>query len=144
MVFQKIEPKTPERIFWKFNKEGDFIVGQLAEIIREFGINKSVVYVLKTGLNDDSFVYVWDHTTLSERLNYAKIGDMIKIVYTGKKKKYYTFDVYIDDGKIQEPAPVVEFVEDVQSVESVQPAEELEPLQVKEDIVSREENQATL
>jgi len=101
MVFKKIESNSAEINYWKFTKIGDSITGKLKDIEKDVGVNKSVVYVLDCiGIE----VRVWDNTVLADRMNHVKIGDLIQIIYTGKKKKYYTFDVLVDDGQ-QETTP---------------------------------------
>lgn len=96
MVFKKIETKSAEKNYWKFSKPGESVVGKLKEIQKDVGINKSIVYVLEESSGKE--VLIWNHTTLEEKMNVVKLGDLIQIVFTGKKKNYYTFEVYIDDG----------------------------------------------
>jgi hypothetical protein len=96
MVFKKVDTKNPEKVYWKFTKTGDSITGKYKDIEKDVGVNKSIVYVLDVNGQD---VRIWDNTVLADRMNEVKIGDLIQIIYTGKKKNYFTFDVLVDDGQ---------------------------------------------
>lgn len=92
MVFQKVEVNA-----WKFNNTGDEIIGTLAAVRDDVGINKARVYDLQ--ISDVLKVSVWGSTVLNEKMHEVKIGQLIKIIYLGKKKNYHNFDVFIDDGQ---------------------------------------------
>lgn len=75
MAYKEIKPED-----WKPEKEEDFIEGVLANIQKDVGENKSMLYNLETleGVKN-----VWGSAILDSRMAFAKIGDKIKITYKG-------------------------------------------------------------
>ncbi len=99
MVFQNVEPEV-----WKHDKEGDAVEGFYLAMQKEVGEYKSNAYKLES--KDGKKWLVFGSNVLDDKMQFAKVGDLIRIVYKGKggeesnkKKQYNIYELQIDDGK---------------------------------------------
>jgi len=99
MVFQNVELEV-----WKHEKEGDSVEGFYLAMQKEVGEYKSNAYKLE-GTDGKKWV-VFGNNVLDDKMQVAKVGDLIRIVFKGKggeesvgKKKYNIYELQIDDGK---------------------------------------------
>lgn len=78
---------------WKHEKEGDFVCGIFKSVKKNYGENKSTIYILKQ--EDGSLIGVWDSAVLKDKIDLIDIGDDIKIIYLGKAKgkKYHNYKI---------------------------------------------------
>jgi len=76
MAYQEVDPST-----WKYEKEGDFIEGELVQVQENIGPNDSMLYSLKT---PEGVTNVWGATILDQRMALVNLGDKLKITYQGK------------------------------------------------------------
>lgn len=93
MVFKLIEPNV-----WKFENEGDEIIGTLLRVEEDKGKYKSRIYHLET--EDGKQLSVFGSTVLNDKMSYISIGNKIKIVFKGKVQgkdsEYNDFEVFKD------------------------------------------------
>ncbi len=99
MVFQNVEPEV-----WKHENEGDSVEGSYLSMQPEAGEYKSAAYKLM-GTDGKKWI-VFGNVVLDDKMLFAKVGDLIRIVYKGKggeesggKQKYNVYELFIDDGK---------------------------------------------
>ena len=74
-MYKEINPST-----WSYEKEGDFIEGILIQKQEDIGVNKSMLYSIKT---PEGVMNVWGATILDQRMAFTKEGDKLKITYQG-------------------------------------------------------------
>jgi|WetSurMetagenome_2_1015567.scaffolds.fasta_scaffold203885_4 hypothetical protein len=88
--WKKIEPK-----FWKPEKVDDEVSGVLVGKEENVGKFKSMVYHIER--NGEQF-NLFGSTVIDDKLKYTKLGDLVRIVFKGKKKgknaEYDDFEVY--------------------------------------------------
>jgi len=95
MAYQEVDPST-----WKYEKEGDFIEGELVQVQENIGPNDSMLYSLKT---PEGVTNVWGATILDQRMALVNLGDKIKVTYKGLgeakpgKNAAKIFKVEVDD-----------------------------------------------
>lgn len=70
---------------WKPEAEGDKIQGVYHALKTEVGMNKSNVYLIKTG-DEDEPTSVWGSTVLDARFEEIPIGSEVMIEYLGDVK----------------------------------------------------------
>lgn len=97
MAFQNVEPKV-----WKPEKENDEVIGFFISKKDKAGSYESPLYQLESPGGKRHAIFA--NVVLDDKMAFCKHGDLIKIVYKGKKKSdknqdYKDFDVYIDDGE---------------------------------------------
>lgn len=76
MTYQEINPEL-----WQFEKEGDFIEGILVQKQEDVGVNKSMLYSIKTPSEDVK--NVWGSAVLDSRMAFVSINDKVRITYQG-------------------------------------------------------------
>ena len=87
-------------------KENDEIIGNLKDIEKNVGPNKSMLYTMEKDNGDD--IKVWGSTVLDKRMVAIDIGERVKIVYLGlvtspeTKREYKDFKVYHTKAKHKE------------------------------------------
>jgi len=80
----------------EFLKPGDFVEGELVDVRKDIGKNKSMMYDLQIGTR---VVSVWGSTVLDGRMRRVKKGDFVRIVFKGivpetsDHREYKNFDV---------------------------------------------------
>ena len=108
MVFQNVEPEI-----WKHEKEGDSVEGFYLAMQEDVGKYKSNAYKLESKGGERWLVF--GNNVLDDQMQFAKFGDLIRIVFKGKageeskgKQKYNVYELQIDDGKGKrnEPEPI--------------------------------------
>lgn len=99
MAFQNVEPEI-----WKHEREGDFVEGFYLAMQTDVGKHKSNAYKLEG--RDGKKWLVFGNNVLDDKMQFAKFGDLIRIVFKGKggeesggKKQYNMYELQIDDGK---------------------------------------------
>lgn len=80
MTYQEVNPTT-----WTYEKDGDFIEGELVNVQRDVGVNKSMLYNIKCA--DGVIKSVWGAVVLDARMALVQEGDKVKITYLGKAEK---------------------------------------------------------
>jgi len=65
---------------WRPN-ESEFIVGSVDDKKSGIGVNKSMMYTLKT--ERDGIVALWGSKVLDEKMAHVNIGDLVRITYLG-------------------------------------------------------------
>lgn len=91
-------------------KDNDEIEGIYRGVKEDVGDNHSRLYTIEANRNDHQGMYkVWGSVVLDDRMDSAKIGNQIKLVYLGKIKSekggrsYHNYELYIDvDAEIEE------------------------------------------
>ena len=89
----KVEPNV-----WKPEQDGDEISGVLVLIEEGKGKYNSRIYHIETEASKQLVVY--GTTVLDDEMKYFKAGDLIKIIYKGKRKtedgksEYHNYDVF--------------------------------------------------
>ena len=63
---------------WKPESEGDSIEGVLISKRKDVGVNNSNAYDIE---KENGQFMVWGSTVLDDRMNFAKIGEKVKITY---------------------------------------------------------------
>ena len=82
---------------FKFEKEGDTLIGKLQFKRTDVGKNKSNMYDIQT---EDKLVSVWGTQVLDDKIRLVPIGSEVKIEYLGKKpaensdREYHDFQVF--------------------------------------------------
>jgi len=93
MVFKPIEPNV-----WKFENEGDEVVGTLLRVEEDKGKYKSRIFHIET--EDGKQLSVFGSAVLNDKMSYISLGDKIKIVFRGKvqgkEAEYNDFEVFKD------------------------------------------------
>ena len=101
--------KTP---IWEYLKPGDKIQGVWVRTEENVGENNSNIYVLRQ--EDGSEIGFWGSTILDDRMSRHKIGEEVRVEYTGKKKsktggrEYHTFKTafrmvpFVEEGEEEE------------------------------------------
>ena len=92
MVFKEVGKELPEA--WKPEQEGDSITGVYAQKKENVGANKSNLYYIDV---NGVLKAVWGSIVLDDKMCYISIGDLIKIIYKGKIKKYHNYIVEKDE-----------------------------------------------
>ena len=83
--------KTIEPVVWKPIKEGDNIIGVLInKEPKDENTGMSAKYYIE---NEQGMSFAWGSTVLDDRMQYAKIGQKIRITYEGKTKNKRGQDV---------------------------------------------------
>ena len=94
MTFEKVELNT-----WKPENSNEEIIGTFIKAESDVGTNSSMLYHVEV---EEKPVAIWGSAVLDPKMNAAKPGDSIKIVYLGKgeakggKNAPKLYDVYID------------------------------------------------
>lgn len=94
MAFEEVQTDT-----WKPENPNDEIVGVLINVEKEVGENKSNLYTIENG---DKYIKVWGSTVLDPNMSAVKIGEKVKIVFTGLgeakagRNPPKLFKVYVD------------------------------------------------
>ena len=76
MTYEEVETGT-----WKSEKENDEIEGILVAKEENVGANNSMLYTLEV---DKTPQVVWGSVVLDPKMLGVKVGEKVKIVYTGK------------------------------------------------------------
>lgn len=100
MTFKNVDP-----VIWEPKKDGDEVTGVLVGIDPDSGKFKSTAYKLNSANGDKHIVF--GNKLLDDKMKFAKIGDLLKIIYKGKKtgaskQEYNTYELLIDDGSTSE------------------------------------------
>jgi len=83
--------KTIEPVVWKPIKEGDNIIGVLInKEPKDENTGMSAKYYIE---NEQGMSFAWGSTVLDDRMQYANIGQKIRITYEGKTKNKRGQDV---------------------------------------------------
>ena len=83
--------KTIEPGVWKPEEEGDHIIGVLVnKEPKDEQAGVSARYYLE---NKEGMSFVWGCAVLDNRMQYVKVGDMVRITYEGKTKNKRNQDV---------------------------------------------------
>ena len=83
--------KTIEPVVWKPIKEGDNIIGVLInKEPKDENTGMSAKYYIE---NEQGMSFAWGSTVLDDRMQYAKVGQKIRITYEGKTKNKRGQDV---------------------------------------------------
>jgi len=104
MAYEKVEAKT-----WKPINPNDFIEGKLKSIQDEVGGNNSMLYHIDKGNEVEG---VWGSAVLDPLMRDARLGDQVKIVFTGLgtakpgKNAPKLYEVFIDKSLRTQAAPV--------------------------------------
>ena len=97
------EWQTIEPGIWKPEKEGDQIVGVLvSKEPKDESNGVSAKYYLE---NQDGMFLVWGSAVLDDRMQYAKVGQKVRITFEGKTKNKRNQDVNlfkVEVSKVQE------------------------------------------
>ena len=81
---------------WKPEKMGDFIEGKYFMKKTNVGENKANLYFIKR--QDNDVTSFWGTTVIDDKMDiHANIGDVIRITYLGKVKKYHDYKLEVDD-----------------------------------------------
>lgn len=105
MTYQEIDPS-----FWKYDKEGDFIEGRLAQVQVDVGANDSKLYSIET---PEGVKNVWGAAILDSRMSLVSVGEKIRITYQGLseakagKNPAKIFKVEVDKDEVEASVPVV-------------------------------------
>lgn len=76
--------KTIEPTVWKPEQEGDNIMGVLVnKEPKDEQTGMSARYYIE---NENGMYFVWGTAVLEDRMQYVKVGDKIRITFTGKTK----------------------------------------------------------
>ena len=85
------EWKTIEPGVWKPQRQGEQITGILvSKVPEDENTGLSARYYLET---PRGMFFVWNTAVLEDRMQYAKIGDKVRITYEGKTKNKRNQDV---------------------------------------------------
>ena len=87
MEYEEINPQV-----WKPENAGDQIEGRLKTKSTNVGVNNSNTYHIET---KTGIMMVWGSTILDMRLEFAEVGEFVKITYKGKEKNSKNQDVNI-------------------------------------------------
>jgi len=83
--------KTIEPVVWKPIKQGDNIIGVLInKEPKDENTGMSAKYYIE---NEQGMSFAWGSTVLDDRMQYAKVGQKIRITYEGKTKNKRGQDV---------------------------------------------------
>jgi len=98
MAFQSVDPEI-----WKPQSDNAELVGWLMSVTPESGKYKGTAYNLEELGSHKKWV-VFGNNVLDDKMSFAKVGQLVKIIYLGKKEgnngqKYNDYKVFIDDGK---------------------------------------------
>lgn len=96
-LFNFSDEDKREQRFFKFEKEGDTVIGIL-ERIDDGAYGKQLIITTP----EKKQISIGSYASLSDKIKEDDIGKPIKIVFNGEKKSekgktYFDFDVYIKD-----------------------------------------------
>ena len=77
MTYQEVNPTA-----WTYEKDGDFIEGELVSVQSDVGVNKSMLYSIRT--EDGTVKSVWGASVLDSRMALISVGSKVKITFKGK------------------------------------------------------------
>ncbi len=100
MEFEEINPNV-----WKPEAEEDSVDGVFIAQRENVGPNDSTTYYLE---KDNKQMMIWGSTIIDSRMEFAKIGDHIRITYKGIKKNSKNQDTKIfkvERAKVDEGIP---------------------------------------
>ena len=102
--WKPIEPSV-----WKAKEAGDCIVGVLVnKSPKDENTGLSARYQVE---NQDGMFLIWGSAVLDDRMQYAKIGDKVRITYDGKTKNKRNQDVNlykVDVANVAQADPGIE------------------------------------
>ena len=95
--------KTIEPVVWKPIKEGDNIIGVLInKEPKDENTGMSAKYYIE---NEQGMSFAWGSTVLDDRMQYAKVGQKIRITYEGKTKNKRGQDVNLFKVEVSDTEP---------------------------------------
>ena len=95
--------KTIEPVVWKPIKEGDNIIGVLInKEPKDENTGMSAKYYIE---NEQGMSFAWGSTVLDDRMQYAKVGQKIRITYEGKTKNKRGQDVNLFKVEVSDIQP---------------------------------------
>jgi len=94
MVFKEVGTGLPP--VWKPEKKGDFIEGIYHFKKLDVGENNANMYYIKD-VKTGEITSIWGSTVLDDKMNiHANLGDVIRVTYLGKVKKYHDYKLEKD------------------------------------------------